>query len=96
MAANYSAEAALEQLIDSLVWSILFEVTPFAHREPLFVIGKRVEVPRAITLLEECGELSYWESVAFSTKGLIPFSVAAGAEGRRLKRALGGELPECY
>ncbi len=96
VAANYSETAALRELIDSIAWSILLEVTPVPERKAVFDIGKRAEVPRAIQLLEECGELSYLESVGFSAKGLIPFSTAAGAETRRLKRAFGGTLPRCY
>ncbi len=94
--ANYSANAALTQLVDSVAWAVLLELTPPKMRKPVFEIGKAAEVPKAIQLLEECGELSYAESLGFVAKGLIPASIAAGAETRRLKRALGGDLPKCY
>lgn len=96
IAENYSADRALENLIGAVAWSIAYELTPFEERRPIFEIGKREQIERAIEMLELCGELSYAETLKYSALGKISVGTASGAEARRLKRAFGGSLPRCY
>jgi len=96
VAENYSADHALENLIEAVAWSVAHSLTPFEKRRPIFEIGKREQIERAINLLEQCGELSYAETLKYSSLGKISASTAAGAETRRMKRAFGGKLPRCY
>jgi hypothetical protein len=96
IAENYSANRALENLMEAVAWSIAHELTPFEERKGIFEIGKREEIERAIEMLELCGELTYAETLKYSSLGKISVETASGAEARRLKKALGGTLPRCY
>ncbi len=96
IAENYSADRALENLVDAVAWSILYETSGDDDREAVFEIGKREQVERAIEMLERCGKLSYAEATKFAALGKLGIDTAAGAEYRRLKRLFGGELPRCY
>lgn len=96
IAENYSADRALENLVKAVAWSVVHELTPFEQRRPIFEIGKREQVERAIEMLELCGELSYAETTKYSALGKISMETAAGAEARRIKRAFGGKLQRCY
>jgi hypothetical protein len=96
VAENYSANRALENLIDAVAWSMVFELTPFEDRKPVFEIGKREQIERAIEMLELCGELTYAEGMKYSSLGKLSISTASGAEYRRLKRAFGSKPAPCY
>ncbi|MDH3519983.1 MAG: hypothetical protein OEM49_05945 [Myxococcales bacterium] len=96
VAENYSADRALENLVEAVAWSVAHELTPFEARRPIFEIGKREQIERAIEMLERCGELSYAETLKYTTLGKISAATASGAEARRLKKALGGKLERCY
>ncbi|HEY5658308.1 MAG TPA: hypothetical protein VIY27_11030 [Myxococcota bacterium] len=96
IAENYSAERALENLVEAVAWSAAHELTPLEARRPIFEIGKREEIERAIEMLERCGELSYAETLKYASLGKLSAGTASGAEGRRLKRAFGGKLERCY
>jgi len=96
IAENYSADRALENLVEAVAWSIAHELTPFEERRGIFEIGKREQIERAIEMLEICGELSYAEATKYGALGKLSIGTASGAEARRLKRAFGGKLPRCY
>jgi hypothetical protein len=96
IAENYSADRALENLVEAVAWSVAYELTPFEERRGIFEIGKREQIERAIEMLELCGELSYAETMKYSALGKISLGTASGAEARRLKRAFGGKLQRCY
>lgn len=96
IAENYSANRALENLMEAVAWSIAHELTPLEERRGIFEIGKREQIERAIEMLELCGELSYAETLKYSSLGKISVKTASGAEARRLKRAFGGRLQRCY
>jgi len=96
IAENYSANRTLENLVEAVAWSVAHALTPFEERRPIFEIGKREQVERAIEMLELCGELGYAEAAKYGALGKISFATASGAEARRLKRAFGGKLPRCY
>ena len=85
IAENYSANRALENLIEHVAWSIVLEVTPMDERMPVYAIGKREQIERAIENLEICGQLSYVEMLKYSTLGKVSIGLAAGAEARRAK-----------
>jgi hypothetical protein len=96
VAENYSANRAQENLIEAVAWSIALEVTPMHRREPIYMIGKREQIERAITELELCGELSYAEAAKFATLGKIEFKTASGAEARRTKWLFGFKPKPCW
>jgi len=96
VAENYSADRALENLVEAVAWSIAHELTPFEERRGIFEIGKREQIERAIEMLELCGELTYAETIKYSALGKISVGTASGAEARRLKRAFGGKPERCY
>ena len=96
IAENYSANRALENLVEAVAWSVAHTLTPFEERRPIFDIGKREQVERAIEMLELCGELSYAEAIKYGALGKISMATASGAEARRLKRVFGGKLQRCY
>jgi hypothetical protein len=85
LAENYSANRALENLIEHVAWSIVLEVTPMEERMPVYAIGKREQIERAIEELEICGQLSYGEMLKYSALGKVSLGLAAGIEGRRVK-----------
>lgn len=85
IAENYSASRALENLIEHVAWSIILEATPMNKRMPVYAIGKREQIERAIADLESCGQLSYAEMLKFSVLGKVSIGLAAGAEARRAK-----------
>jgi hypothetical protein len=85
IAENYSANRALENLIEHVAWSIVLEMTPMDERMPVYAIGKREQIERAIEELESCGQLSYGEMVKYGVLGKISIGLAAGAEARRVK-----------
>ncbi len=85
IAENYSANRALENLIEHVAWSIVIEVTPMDERMPVYAIGKREQIERAIEDLEICGQLSYAEMVKYGVLGKVSAGLAAGAEARRAK-----------
>ena len=85
IAENYSANRALENLIEHVAWSIVLEVTPMNKRMPVYAIGKREQIERAIEDLELCGQLSYVEMVKYGAVGKVSIGLAAGAEARRAK-----------
>ena len=96
IAENYSANRSLENLVEAVAWSVVHTLTPFEDRRPIFEIGKREQIERAIEMLELCGDLSYTETLKYISLGLISIKTASGAEARRLKRAFGGKLQRCY
>lgn len=96
IAENYSADRALENLVDAVAWAIVHAVTPFEQRKPIFEIGKREQVEQAIELLELCGELSYAEATKYGVLGKLSVATGAGAEYRRVKRVFGARPPRCY
>jgi hypothetical protein len=85
IAENYSANRALENLIEHVAWSIVLEVTPMDRRMPIYAIGKREQIERAIEELERCGQLSYVEMTKYGALGKVSIGLAAGAEARRAK-----------
>jgi hypothetical protein len=85
IAENYSANRALENLIEHVAWSIVIEVTPMDERMPVYAIGKREQIERAIEELELCGQLSYAEMLKYSALGKVSIGVAAGVDARRVK-----------
>jgi hypothetical protein len=85
IAENYSANRALENLIEHVAWSIVLEVTPMDERMPVYAIGKREQIERAIEELEICGQLSYAALLKYSALGKASIGLAAGAEARRVK-----------
>jgi hypothetical protein len=85
IAENYSANRALENLIEHVAWSIVLEVTPMEERRPVYAIGKREQIERAIEELEICGQLTYGEMVKYGALGKVSIGLAAGAEARRVK-----------
>ena len=55
------------------------------ERMPVYAIGKREQIERAIEDLEICGQLSYAEMVKYGALGKASIGLAAGAEARRIK-----------
>jgi hypothetical protein len=96
IAENYSADRALENLVEAVAWSVAHELTPFEERRGIFEVGKREQIERAIEMLELCGELSYAEAAKYGALGKISLKTGSGAEARRLKKAFGGKLQRCY
>jgi hypothetical protein len=96
IAENYSADRALENLLEAVAWSVAHELTPFEERRGIFEVGKREQIERAIEMLELCGELSYAEAAKYGALGKISLKTGSGAEARRLKKAFGGKLKRCY
>lgn len=92
---NYSADWALDNLIEAVAWSIAFELTPVPQRAKILDIGKREEVQAAIDENHRCGRLSFMEGVKYSALGLLSFSTAAGSDVRRIQRAFGYKTPNC-
>jgi len=85
IAENYSAHRALENMIEHVAWSIVLEVTPMDRRMPVYAIGKREQIERAIAELELCGQMSYVELTKYGALGKVSVGLAAGAEARRAK-----------
>ena len=81
VAENYSANQALENLVEAVAWSIAYEVSPRGARGTLLDIGKREGIKRAIQLLYDCRELSLAEEMKYSTLGKIRANF--GRLGRR-------------
>ena len=93
---NYSANHALENMVEAVAWSIAHTLTPFEERRTILGIGKREQIERAIDMLEVCGELSYAEFAKYKSLGKISVATASSGEARRLKSAFGGKLQRCY
>jgi hypothetical protein len=55
------------------------------ERMPVYAIGKREQIERAIEELEICGQLSYAALLKYSALGKASIGLAAGAEARRVK-----------
>src|SRR5262249_36970393 len=92
----YSADRALQSLIDAVAWSIVHAITPFERRRAIFEIGKREGIPEAIDMLERCGELSYTEALKYGLLGKMSASNELSTEYRRVKRFFGAHPPRCY
>jgi hypothetical protein len=92
----YSADRALQSMVDAVAWSIVHAVTPFERRRAIFEIGKDEGIPEAIDMLERCGELSYTEALKYGLLGKMSASNELSAEYRRVKRFFGARPPRCY
>ena len=66
------------------------------RRKPIYMIGKREQIERAINELELCGELSYAELTKFAGLGKVDLDTAAGAEARRTKWLFGARPKPCW
>ena len=93
---RYSANHALENLVEAVAWSVAHTLTPFEERRTIFGVGKREQIERAIDMLEVCGELSYSEFFKYKALGKLSVATASSGEARRLKSAFGGDLRRCY
>jgi hypothetical protein len=71
IAENYSANRAVENLIEAVAWSIAYELAPRGTRGTILEIGKREQIERAIQTLYTCKELSYAEELKFSALGKL-------------------------
>ena len=63
---DYSAEFALDNMIDNLAWRIVFDLTPAGHDDRILNIAKEEGVVPAIQELGWRGELSYGEVLKYS------------------------------
>ena len=80
---NYSADFALDNMLDNLAWRIVFELTPPGQDDPLLKMAKEQGVVPAIQELGWRGELSYGEALKYSAsntfRGDIKLASCAGS-----------------
>ena len=76
---NYSADFALENLLDNLAWRIVFELTPPGHDDLLLKLAKEKGVVPAIQELGWRGGLSYGELLKYSALDTFRGNAKLGA-----------------
>ena len=80
---NYSADFALDNLLDNLAWRIVFELSPPGRDDLLLTLAKEKGVVPAIQELGWRGELSYGEVLKYSAsdtfRGNLKLASCAGS-----------------